>query len=113
MKVLFIALLLTVTACVNDTAHRYYGDKKYPVKQADEVTIYHSKPSEPFIVIADFQSRGESEEAFRKLAADIGADAIIVSNIGGYYSKDEQWASKDRYQDKSRSRIIASAIKFK
>ena len=43
-------------------------------------------------MIADFQSRGESPEAVRKKAADIGADAVIISILGGYYSRSEEWA---------------------
>lgn len=113
MKTLLIASVFIIAACTDDTALRYYSEEKYPPKQVEEVIVYRSKPSNPFITLADFQSRWKSEEGLKKLAAEIGADAIIVSNIGGYYSTDEQWASEDRYKDSSSSRIIATAIKFK
>ena len=47
----------------------------------------------------------------RKKGADIGADAVIVSLLGGQYSKSEEWADKDRYST-TYSRITATAIRF-
>ena len=38
------------------------------------------------MVIADFQSRGENAKAMQKKAAKIGADAVIVVYLGGYYN---------------------------
>jgi len=47
----------------------------------------------------------------RKKGAEIGADAVIVSLLGGNYSLNEQWADKDRYSQ-TYTRIAATAIKF-
>ena len=89
----FILLLL---GCVTDVANRYYSSEQYPPKNKEDVLILNSKPTKPFIVIADFQSRGESSSDLQEKAADIGADAVIISHVGGYYSRDEEWASQDR-----------------
>ena len=63
-------------------------------------------------MIADFQSRGESPEAVRKKAADIGADAVIISILGGYYSRSEEWAGSDRHAA-TYNRITGTAIRYK
>ena len=48
----------------------------------------------------------------QKKAAQIGADAVIVVFLGGYYSLNDQWANYDSQND-SFSRITATAIKYK
>jgi hypothetical protein len=48
----------------------------------------------------------------RQKAADIGADAVIVSTLGGYRSQNAEWASDDTYGN-FYSRITATAIKYK
>lgn len=48
----------------------------------------------------------------KKRAAKIGADAIIVTPLGGYYNTGEQWAESDRMST-SYSRLVGSAIKYK
>ena len=45
-------------------------------------------------------------------SAEIGADAIIVVPVGGWYAENEVWADKDRHSD-SYTRLIATALKFK
>lgn len=70
------------------------------------------RPAREFVVIADFQSRGESPKAMRKRAAKIGADAVIVAILGGLYETREQWAGNDR-QSNTYSRITGTAIKYK
>jgi hypothetical protein len=104
--------LMFVTACATDVANRYYGTVKYPPKDPKEVEILWKKPDRDFFVIADFQSRRESPEAIRNKAAQIGADAVIVSILGGYYSYSDEWAGSDRYKD-TYSRITGTAIKYK
>ena len=47
----------------------------------------------------------------KKRAAKIGADAIIVSPVGGLYRLDEEWAGSDRMA-RSYSRLVGSAIKY-
>ena len=103
---------LILAACATDVANRYYGSVRYPPKEASEVELLWQRPSRDFVVIADFQSRGESPEAVRKKAADIGADAVIIAILGGYYSKSEEWAGTDRHAN-TYSRITGTAIKYK
>ncbi|MBT5548969.1 MAG: hypothetical protein HOJ79_00685 [Nitrospina sp.] len=110
-----IALLvfgLSFAGCATDVANRYYASEQYPPKNKAEVLILDSKPTRAFIVIADFQSRGETPSDLQEKAAKIGADAVIVSHIGGVYSRSEEWASKDRYQGEFHDHILGTAIKF-
>ena len=104
--------ILFLTACVSDVANRYYVDEVYQSKNANEVEILQAKPDRPFVVIADFQSRGESAEDLRRKAAEIGADAVIIVEVGGSYSRGEEWAHTDKYKDKNHSHILGTAIKF-
>src|SRR5438045_1064217 len=82
--------------CASDVANRYYGETRFDPKQPKEVEILWKRPERLFDVIADFQSRGETPEDMRRKGAQIGADAVIVSILGGSYSWDEEWAGKDR-----------------
>jgi hypothetical protein len=85
---------------------------KYPPRDPAEVELLWQRPTKDFVVIADFQSRGESPEAVRKKAAEIGADAVIISILGGYYSRSEEWAGTDRNAT-TYSRITGTAIRYK
>lgn len=109
LSLCFVSLISI--GCASDVANRYYGLRKYEPRQANEVAILWSKPDRQFTVIADFQSRGETPEDMRKKAASIGADAVIVSTLGGHYSKEEQWAGQDRHNN-TYTRITGTAIKF-
>lgn len=110
---LLTALLLILTAsCATDVASRYYGNVHYPPKNPADVQVLHHKPSRDFIVIADFQSRGETAQDMQEKAARIGADAVIISILGGLYDRREEWADEDRYKN-TYSRITATAIKYK
>jgi hypothetical protein len=108
----FVVLACMLAGCATDVANRYYGAERYPAKDPNEVEILRQRPSREFTVIADFQSRGESPEAVRRKAAKIGADAVIISILGGYYDTSEQWAESDR-QGNTYSRITGTAIKYK
>lgn len=108
IRILLIALIAS-SGCARDIANRYYDQERYAPKEVNQVLVLTSKPNQAFKVIADFQSRGESAEDLRKKAAEIGADAIIVTTLGGYYNKSD-WAEKDL--SNSYSRIIGTAIKF-
>ena len=110
LSVCVLASLLT--GCATDVANRYYGADKYPAKDAEEVELLRRRPSREFKVIADFQSRGESPEAVRKKAAKIGADAVIISILGGNYDTRDEWAGDDK-QGHTYSRITGTAIKYK
>lgn len=104
-------LACTLVACASDVANRYYSAAKYPPKEPDLVIILWAPPTKAYQVLADFQSRSESPKDMQKKAAAIGADAVIVSLLGGNYSRSEQWASEDRYST-TYTRIAATAIKF-
>ena len=107
---LVIATLLS--GCASDVANRYYAAERYPAKNPKEVELLWQRPTREFIVIADFQSRGESAEAMRRRAAKIGADAVIVATLGGVYNWSEEWAGNDR-QAGTYTRITGTAIKYK
>lgn len=116
LSILSLLVLASLLAgCATDVANRYYGVEKYPAKDPKEVELLRQRPSREFTVIADFQSRGESPEAVRKKAAKIGADAVVISILGGYYSTGEQWAGDDRHSNSSspHGRITGTAIKYK
>ena len=112
IRLIFILGALVITSCVSDVANRYYGNVRYSPKKAEEVEILRKRPNRDFTVIADFQSRGESVAAMREKAAQIGADAIIISILGGYYDRGEEWAGEDRYSS-TYSRITGTAIIYK
>jgi len=105
----FVALLLA--GCVTDVANRYYASEKYPPKRPDQVELLWRNPQRPYTVIADFQARGESPEGMRKWAAKIGADAVIISILGGFYDRNTVWAGDDK-QANTYSRITGTAIKY-
>ena len=98
-------------SCATDVANRYYAAKQYSPKKTEDVQLLYQKPSRKFDVIADFQSRGESADSIRKKAAKIGADAVIVTALGGMYSLNEEWAGKDSMGD-TYSRILGTAIVY-
>jgi hypothetical protein len=110
--IMLTAILYLTCSCASDIANRYYGKKTYPPKQVNEVQMLRDSPSRPYDVIADFQSRGETSEDMRVKAAEIGADAVIISTLGGYRARGEQWAGKDSYGD-TYSRITGTAIKYR
>ena len=107
-----IIILFLISSCARDVANRYYGSKTYPPKNPSQVELLRDAPAREYEVIADFQSRGETPEDMREKAAKIGADAVIVSTVGGYYSRGEQWAGSDTYSN-TYNRIIGIAIKYK
>lgn len=101
-----------VFGCASDEAARYYAKEKYPAVEADKVVVLSAPPSGPHEVLADFQARGASVQYMRKKAALIGADAVVITVLGGYAALNQEWASDDSYA-KSYSRIAATAIKYK
>jgi hypothetical protein len=113
MKILLLALSVTLfVGCSVDDAYRYYGSQKYPARPAKSVAILNEAPSQPYEVIADFQYRGASPNRMKTLAGNIGADAVIVTTLGGYYKRSDVWADKDSMAD-SFSRVVGTAIKYK
>ena len=107
----FLAVFLT--GCAYDVANRYYASEKYPPNPVDSVEILSEEPTRRYEVIADFQSRGETEKSLRRKAAKIGADAVIVTHLGGYYKYSEDWAKETSSAKDWYSRIIGSAIRYK
>jgi hypothetical protein len=112
LKHFCLLIAIGLAGCATDVANRYYAPEKYPPKEVEQVDLLRGRPSRQFVVIADFQSRGESPQAMRKRAAKIGADAIIVTNLGGYASLTTEWAGEDPYSN-TYSRLIGTAIKYK
>lgn len=106
-----VLVLLLLSACTSDEAARYYGDEKYPPKKPEDVELLTTAPKRPHKVIADFQARGVSPKTMRAKAAEIGADAVIVTTFGGYRNKADEWAGSDS-ESTSYSRIAATAIKY-
>ena len=109
---LAVVVVLALAACATDVANRYYGSVTYPAKQPQDVEILWRAPAREYVVIADFQSRGETPENMREKAAKIGADAVIISILSGHYSRSEEWAAADRYKE-TYSRITGTAVKYK
>jgi hypothetical protein len=105
--------MLLAVGCTSDVANRYYAGEKYAPKPIDQVEVLYKEPSRPYVVIADFQSRGEDAEDMRKKAADIGADAVIVTYLGGTYGNNEKWSKESSMWTKDRySRISGTAIRY-
>jgi hypothetical protein len=109
--IILAGIVAILSGCVSDEANRYYGSVRYDAVPVGKVQILTRKPSKPFTVIADFQSRGDSFKSIQKKAAKIGADAVIVTNLGGYASVGSRWAQHDPYSD-SHGHIVGSAIKY-
>lgn len=99
-----------LSACAQDVASRYYASQNFPAKQASEVELLWKSPQRKYIVIADFQSRGESPDDMRAKAAKVGADAVIVQLLGGLATFDE-FPSLEK-QHTSYSRITGTAIRY-
>ncbi len=110
-KVMILGLLLCEIGCVSNEAGRYYLKERLPTKKTREVEVLREAPEKPYTVIADFQARDATVAHMRKRAAEIGADAVIVVPVGGWYSEDEVWAENDRYSN-TYTRLIATAIKY-
>ena len=109
---LAVTICLLSVGCATAVANRYYASTKYPPKNPQEVQILKQAPDRPYEVIADFQSRGESPKSVAKKAAKIGADAVIVVMLGGYYELGTEWANVD-YQADTYTRINGTAIRYK
>ena len=107
-----IIFLLCVIGCISDEANRCYLKNKLPAKKTSEVEVLREEPQCSYIVVADFQAKNASFKHMQKRAAEVGADAVIVVPAGGWYSRNEIWADKDK-QSNSYSRLIGTAIQYK
>jgi hypothetical protein len=101
--------VLTLTGCATDVANRYYAKQRYPAKNTNAVIVLKAAPDRPYEVIADLQCRG-SVHYIQKQSAKIGADAVIVTYLGGDYSDSTEWA--DQKQDGSYYHVIGTAIRY-
>jgi len=110
--VFIIFSCLFLTGCVSGEANRYYLKETLPAKDIEEVEVLREAPSQPYIVIADFQVSRATIKHMQKRAAEIGADAVIITPVGGWYSRSGIWAGSDKYSN-SYSGLIGSAIKYK
>ena len=108
---IFVFLLCEI-GCISDEANRYYLKERLPAKNIKEVEVLYEEPQQSYVVVADFQACNASIKHMRKRAAEIGADAVIVVPAGGWYSRNEIWADKDK-QSNSYSRLIGTAIQYK
>jgi hypothetical protein len=111
-NIFIFSMALAVAGCASDVANRYYSDVKYPARPYKEVDVFTNAPTRPFIVIADFQGRGQSPKNLRKQAGQIGADAIIITYLGGYYNSADKWAGEDS-QSRTYTHIVGTALKYK
>lgn len=104
-------LVLWLPSCASDVANRYYAAEHYPPKKTKEVEVLYKNPARPYDVIADFQAHDAGEATMRRQAAKIGADAVIVSRLGGHYSG--KWADEKNWSNGTYSRVTGTAIKYK
>ena len=111
---LFLGLILSwlTCSCSSDVANRYYGNGQLPPKNPKEVAVLSQNPTRPYTILADFQARGVDSEWMQEQAAKIGADAVIVRNLGGYYDRGEEWAGGDA-QSGTAAHVVGTAIKYK
>lgn len=108
-----ISFTLLSQGCVSDVANRYYGSTKFPPRPVDEVEVLSAPPARPYDVIADFQSKGESSGSLQRKAAKIGADAIIVTPLGGNVPIASEWAGDRTYRAPFNERIVGTAVRYK
>ena len=105
------ASLLLLSSCASDVANRYYATEHYPPKKTKEVEVLFKNPTRSYEVIADFQARDAGVATMRRQAAKIGADAVIVSRLGGRFSG--EWADEKNWSNETYSRVTGTAIKYK
>jgi hypothetical protein len=111
LRLIPLLCVLALVGCAQDIANRYYAPQQYAPKDPKDVELLFRAPSRSYTVIADLQSLYESPQSMKKRAAQIGADALIVSPLGGMYHSTEEWAGTDSMSH-SYSRLVGSAIKY-
>ena len=111
----FFVLFIFITACAHDKAYRYYLTERFAPKDPSEVAVLYEKPDREFVIMADMQARGVGVDSMRLEAANLGADAVIIVFLGGFYAHSEEWADgdKDKKTKNSYTRITATVIKYK
>lgn len=109
---------LLLACAPRDEAYRYYLNERYPAKEPEEVVILSSKPAKEFTVMADFQALGGSNERFQEAAAEIGADAIIVTRVSRLHNGSQKWAGEDERSSDNEFvpdgvRVVVTAIRYR
>jgi hypothetical protein len=110
VRALIIAIAVSATSCASDVANRYYGTEKFAPKRVEDVQLLSRAPDRAYDVIADLQSRHESPHDLREKAAALGADAVIVTMLGGYSAFSEEWAKQE---NTAYTHIVGTAIRFR
>lgn len=118
-RLLVAALLFIISSCAtsSDLSYRYYGSQSRQSKSQSSVKVLFEKPTEKYESIADFQGRGSSDliKKFQQKAAEIGADALIVTTSNEGYSYSTEWAGdgiakSNKFEKFENRRIFATAI---
>lgn len=106
--------LLACASCAHDIADRYYVSA-LPPRDPSSVEVLYVRPSRKFVVVADFQARQADEDFMRDKAAEAGADAVIVSRVGGLRAPGESRADQDSMSGYRGGvgHIVGTAIKYK
>ena len=95
-----LAMLLAVAACTSVRATRFPAADRYAPVTAGEVRVFHSGADEPpcHVLLADlegsgsvFNSREDMVESFRRKAAEIGANGLLLR---GY--DESSWAVQEK-----------------
>lgn len=107
-----LGMATAFAGCQNDAANRYYLAERLPPVDPAKVEVLRTPPARGYVVMADFQARGVSVDYMRREAAKIGADAVIVTLLGGVASREQVWASEDQYSN-TYSSVTGTAIKWK
>lgn len=111
LPIVLFCLIFSNACSVYDEGNRYYLKEKLPPKNVEQVEVFHDKePERKYTIIADLQGKSHTVKSLRTRAAEIGADAIIISKSGGYIgSQDTKWAGKDT----GRTNFSGTAIIYK
>ena len=109
----FLVLAIFVLAgCASDQAARYFADEHYPPRPDDQVQVLDAAPPQPYTLLAELQARDMPTSDMRHWAAKLGADAIIVTRLGGQKARSDVWASEDTQGTTAASRVAGIAIKY-
>jgi len=103
---------LLLVSCAADVANRYYSAERYAPRNPKDVEILSRPPGRHYEVIADLQALNQTPGGMQKQAARIGADAVIITALGGFYNPNDQWAGSDSMSS-SYSHLVGTAIKYK
>jgi hypothetical protein len=101
-----LALLLTVTGCntVSTSSHQFLGGATYPPSDPALIQILRTEPKRPHVQLGQVQAQPSSssvgnqeiEQALQKVAAKMGADAVVVvqdtTQVTGAYVSGPLWA---------------------